>query len=1002
MTRPAFVRQWQGARADRVISATSEAGRIVGTPVTSAAALGRLRLRSSGTSTEDVALDLRLDRGGNATGYADPFHGAPGAAVIYRETGGAADAWHGYTPPVYLDYAQTLGMGSGSADFPGIATPRTLADGRLCSVRAKRTGTAEVEFIHKTYRHGPWTAVSVTTAREADSAPALIVLPSGRLICYYVRLSGSVGAHYSDDDGATWAVWSTDTLAVAGAGYMLAAELVGDQVLLIASTQPGTASGDARVYWSFDGGQSFGLAATETWGPARTCVTKTGQALVITTDQASTNALLYYVPPGGAPGLVSTESFAMTADADDPVLALVCMDDGTIWALGAGNLQPAPRLEAQYSRDHGVTWQAAFSTTASSTSTIWRLGINEATPYGFRTIAAGEWNGRMVVLGVTDVPTGTRDDALVEMHFGGWDRLTLTPWTEREDEPNGLGGTTGALLMIDTPNQFGWTKTDVGAGATVTVTDDGLHLVANGTDNSSYEPPTQFFPTGTTGTWRMRYTVTVDADGSVADDRAIVRFRPRSGAGPDYAGLRIRHATDQIRVVDSTGTLATTVSVANRFTYKHEVLVFVDASASTPKLSVYIRAIDAALPGTLTGEWTEVLADQALGEVAGTPSGPLIGGVDAGAVEWTIGHLEVSVGDMGFSGGFTNPDDLTGRSVEAAYDVAVVDGVRVGATGGAGVRSDDYTLATTATYAAAWIWRDMRPSAHHRSTGDGVEHAVVFDAGASTTIPLSWAGLIGTNFRTATVQLHTADSWGAPSVSMTMDATLYAGKVTAIKSGLGYVGVDGMPWAPHQWRSAPGARMFVEVGGVVYEVDDNDEDRLYVDGVDFSAASGTLYVFGDRMGAKLPAAVRYRYARALIAAQDTSDGHYRLGTLWAGITEELLIPYANGFTWSDVDNTQEQTTEAGYGVRFVAGPMRRELRIAWDSIDRLTSAQVAWLRSLWRALRGRYEPVALVDLDKPGAWGLYTLTGPLAVENVYGEERDALERVSQIVLRQVL
>lgn len=1002
MTRPAFVRQWQGARGDRVLSATTEAGRIIGTPVTASAALGRLRLRSSGVPTADAALDVRLERGGNATGYADPYHGTPGAALIYRETGGASDAWNGYTPPVYLDYAHTVSIGSASDDYPGISTPRTLADGRVCAVRAKRNGTAEIEFIHKTYRHNSWSAVSITTAREADSAPALIVLPSGRLIAFYVRLSGSVGAHYSDDDGATWAVWSTDTLAVAGAGYMLAAELVGDQVLLIASTQPGTASADARVYWSFDGGQSFGLAATKTWGPARTCVTKTGQALVITTDQSSTNALLFHVPPGGAPGAVTTTSFAMTADANDPVLALVCMDDGTIWALGAGNLQPAPRLEAQYSRDHGVTWQAAFSTTASSTSTIWRLGINEATPYGFRTIAAGEWNGRMVVLAVTNVPTGTRDDSLVEMHFGGWDRLTLTPWTEREDEPNGLGGTTGALLMIDTPNQLGWTKTDVGAGATVTVTDDGLHIIGTGAANSYYEPPSYIFPTGTTGTWRLRYTFQVDADGSPSDDRAIVRFRPRSGATPDYAGLRIRHGTDQISIVDSTGALATTVSVANRFTYLHEVLVFVDASASTPKLSVYIRAIRALLPSTLTGAWTEVLANQTLGEVAGTPSGPLIGGVDAGAVEWTIGGIEVSIGDMGFSAGFDNPDDLGGRGVEAAYDVNVVSGIRLGATGGAGVRSDNYTVATTATYSREWIWRDFRPSAQHRSTADNTSHAVVFDAGSGNTIQAGWVGLIGTNVRTATIDLHTANTWATPSVSVNLDATLYAGKVVVIKSGLGYVGVDGRPWAAHQWRSSPGARVYVEVGGVMYEVGDNDEDRLYVDGVDFGAASGTLYVYGDRMGARLPAVARYRYARALIGSQDTSDGHYKIGTLWAGIAEELTIPYANGFVWSDVDNTEEQVGTAGYGVRFVAGPMRKELRIAWDPIDRLTSAQVAWLRGLWRALRGRYEPVALVDLDKPNAWGLYTLSGPLAVENVYGEERDALERVSQIVLRQVL
>lgn len=1000
--RRAFVRLWEGARADRVLSATEEAGPQADAPVADTGNTGNVRLRAGGTPDPTEGLDITLQTGGNITGYSDGINGTPGATFIQRRQG--TTPFYGYTGPQFLKFAAQIETSDAVDDHPGISTPRTLADGRLAAVWMERSGLpiGTVRFAYKSAPRDAWTlGAAIDIGAEADSSPALIVLPSGRLLCYYIHESLVVKAAYSDDNGANWSTWSDDTLASAqGTGWHVSAEVVGDEIMVLISTMPGTASADARIYWSADRGQNFGLADTPAWSGVRTCVTKTGQVLAVTTNQSLTTGLLFAILPGGGGSPVYTTGWDMLADPDDPVFAICCMDDGTLWAVAGDGVQPAPHLVAQFSRDHGATWHAAGTTTQSTAEYIWRLGIDETTPYGLRSIGVGEWRGSMVVLGVTDGPTAANDEALVELHFGGWDQLSYRYMAAEDSDPNGFGGDNGCWIPIDKPDNLGWTLTTTGGGApTRTIVNDGLHIVADATGNDMHVASTFFAPINTENSWRLRYTFYVAADGSIADNRATVRFRPRSDSTPHYAEIRVRHATDQIRVLDSAGTLATTVSVAGKFNDLTEVLIFVYAAQATPRASVYYRVIRGA---NATDAWTELVANVALTETAATPQGPAFGGTDAADVDWTVCSMELSEGSFGYEAGFTNPNDLAGRALEAAYDVYAADGFRIGGAGGGGVVGDDYTVSVGAAYSRTWLWRDLRPSAQHRSINDNGTHSIVFDADPQNSIAGEWVGLIGTNMRTATWQMNGTNSWGSPALSVNLDATLYAGTVSSIKSGLGFVGVDGAPWVPGQWRSVTGARVFVQVGSDHYEVTDNDDDRLYVDGVDFSAASGTLYVYGDRMGARLPAGARYRYARALVSAQVTADGDYRFGTPWIGFVVEMVVPYANGFTWSDPDATQVYEGERGYGIRFEAGPMRRELRIAWDPIDRLTSAQVQWLRELWRALRGRARPVALVDLDSRTDWGLYTLAGPLAVENVYGEGRDALDRISQLTLRSLL
>ena len=68
------------------------------------------------------------------------------------------------------------------------------------------------------------------------------------------------------------------------------------------------------------------------------------------------------------------------------------------------------------------------------------------------------------------------------------------------------------------------------------------------------------------------------------------------------------------------------------------------------------------------------------------------------------------------------------------------------------------------------------------------------------------------------------------------------------------------------------------------------------------------------------------------------------------------------------------------------------------------SKQLQAIESLWRAVRGRAEPVLFGPdlLSRPNQFGLYHMVGPYAEENVTGELDNRLARVAQIILREVI
>jgi hypothetical protein len=385
------------------------------------------------------------------------------------------------------------------------------------------------------------------------------------------------------------------------------------------------------------------------------------------------------------------------------------------------------------------------------------------------------------------------------------------------------------------------------------------------------------------------------------------------------------------------------------------------------------------------------------------------GGSVAGAASWDIGYLGIRTSADKMQNGVTNPDDLVGRPLPADTDAYVAAGVFVGGYSTGGVPGDSYTVGTTYSHGKESAWAELRPSRYVASSADAASWSWIADAGATDLFRGTLVALFGTNFRTATFQMNAANSWGAPSVSVSLDATVESFTVGAGVRGLGYVGPTASPlWRPGQYRSDGDAhRWFLDIGGEVYEITDNDGSRIYVADVDFSAATGTARIFADRMASTLTFA-QYRYMRILVGAQNTADDEYRLGT---PIFDNSFTPaqlYDHGFIDRVEPRVDLVESDAGYRASARRGPRRASLAIQWPPLDAAGPASDLdlRLRDLYASLEGSHRPIVLWrDSTDQRTLGLYRVREVFSASNVWGERGtsvSAVTRVDQLVLEEEL
>ena len=955
--------------AANVLSATQEAGLTTQEPEPVTGNAGVLRLRVSGTPIAAADLVVELSAGGAPSGYAIAGSGgAAGAAAKWLRAGEGALLQRGYLDSTVL--SQVMMPIGYNANHGNPSTPRQLPDGYL-GVIVPNSSTFAVVFYRVSTTGTVSSATISTTMSLGTARPDYVILSSGRLVAIVPLVGQEIYTYYSDDYGATWATLSETAGGVVGR-YQISAEVVGNEIVLIRADQTGST---ASVFVSKDGGSTFGTASeTATMDDPRTCAI--GGAVYMV-DRAGVSLQMRPILPGGVFGApVSTGVGAYESGC------IVAREDGVLVALSwqaaaLGTLD----TNIAFSIDAGLTWAPATTTMPLTLSTV-GYAAN-----GYVNLAGCMWNGRMCIVARVDSSLGS-DNSIHLLMFGEWSNVAYPAL------PYGY-------LPVDYPENVGWTRTNSGVGATVT-NQNTLRLVSTVADSTSYAAPVAFWAAATSR-GVIRHGIRVNSGGSLPN--RYIRTRVIVTDGVDRQGLLLSYTTTTVRATDLNNVQVGTdlsVSLSSAYVEFLQAIKFDGAGAGLGMVSVWYRPTGAET-------WTLWLNGLSVGELAGVGVAQfqfanIVGGVtDA---EWTHITAEDTT-DAGLAGGSAFASVLLeGRPLTAAYDYQLASGINLGAYGTGGVPGDTYAIATRYTYGADNVWTELRPSRRAQSTDDAAAWGIVFDAGALDLFHGDVIAVFGTNMRTASWQLNATDSWGAPAVSVTLDATLTTFAVTT--AGRGYItGPPGANWRSGQFRSNGDSRRFflsVTVGtSQTYEITDNDEARLYIAGVDLSTATGTAHVFGDRMGARLAQFSQYRFARFYVAsASPTADNVYRVGT---PIFDKAWTPeqlYDFGFVERIEPNVVTTDSDSGTSLTYRRGPALDVLSIQWPPIDRLRVDVEERLRDLYRSIDGTLTPIVVWrDTGDIQTLMLVQVREVYQATNVRGELDTALTRIDQLVLREV-
>lgn len=1014
---PLLISQSRFATAARVTGASSERGLSVARVSGATANAGSLHLASHGIPTAEQSLDVRLQRGGIATGPADPAAVTPGVSAIYQVTGAASDAWLGWIDTPILHWAATVAEASGTSDVPAIGQIRQLANNALGFVAQSRGAvTTSIVFSYKSLRTDTFTNVTIeSNATIVDQvAPALVVFPSGRLVCYYSKtIAGQsrIIGKTSTDNGLTWASYTT-VGSGAASGTALHAEVVGDYVMLVKSVATDANKGTTTVSWSADGGITFGASNTCTYldsggnestacSYATTAPGLDGTYAVVALAQIdATNSafVTYQLAPGGgfddATTVDLSGSLGAPAVGGEVVLGLASRDDGSIYLwCGSSTAYPARTIYGYVSRDGGLSW-ARVGGTASAGRTVWQSGDTTLTT-GPKALSMGFWQGYMVALFGNTATSSSDNDGLIETWWGGFDTHTVN------NEGQALFDELTALPFDVPPSS--WTRTDTGGGGTVSLGSNGIRIVQTATEGSVFtlEAAAGFTPAPQESRF-LTFVGRVSSDGSITDNRAILEISIDDNTNRQR--LRFRFASTGLRAADNSGTLATitkdlTTGFELRIFFKHD-----EPSATAGLASARIR-----IPGETL--WTTVLDNQSIAEEAGVTGDHIkIGGIDAGAVDWSIAMLRVSEdGDNeAQTAGFTNPTDLAGRGL-GSLPTYLRGGVSVSAYNGVGVSGDTYTVATTYQYPRSAVWRSKRPADRWRSESDNTAHTLTFD-GDGSLFAVDWIGLVNTNFPVAEMKFNTSSSFVTPAYTAALSAVVYSGVASSV--GAGFLEVDGEPWRRGQFRSRTfgagmGRRWFLALSGITWEITDNSKNRIEIEGVDMSSFTGASFrIFADRMSVRLPTVQRYEFMQLSVTSAQTADNCYQCGLVWCGEALEL-VPYALGYSDESEGRIAIVDAESGSEILSRVGPMRRRKRVAWDATDNRASGWfLSSLEDYLGAIDINAEPVVLVeDTAAPNAatdFMLARIDGPLTYENVVGSEHNQMARIAQLPFAEVV
>jgi len=906
-------------------------------------------------------------------------------------------------------HAVTLADRSIVTAFEVAATAPTTRDMVQVQVRDPDTGAWGSEVTVYTQPGG------YSTGRA--SHPCMVQLPSGRLLLWHwVELSSGsmqIRMHYSDDNGATWAVGSASCLGQSvrytaegsGAGNfdtfgrLRAGYLDGDVMLVAAlrvadnNTGTGNLRDNFRQMASSDLGATFTVVeeaapaggTTEYGGSHHDIITVDGVLLL---GWSSARARTVQLSS-------AWESFRSVATADiedytasSSVVASATSGQelaGSDFTFALSDAGEAYILHRRYSSGHtsqcviarsvdaGKLWEPVGQDLSITPSGVYEIGVwwnagDAATyPNGF----SATWHeGRIVVLHGWAANPGNEDNSVAALYLGGYSTVTLPAYPQ----PSGYWRPVGARpraawtttwLPFDEPqNVAGWSLS--GAGTTA---------LAGGALNISTSTQSALHTVNPTGTNAQGLivagSVLENSGGSILSGTIIVNVRVADGADEYEVQFRVGLAdsSGNVKLTDLNGsdignvTLDTSAGV-------DFLIAISDANVAwwvRPRSNGSDREWTAGTASTtLTSNGTPAAAHQIQWGHAGAST--------ADSDWFSFHYTEASYTGDQMSEGQTNPDDLAARAYATA-PVYVDGGTSVKAFDGPTLSADKWNINTRADYAVDRLLPTVAPSPRNtwRSIGTG-ETKIAFALDPTITAAsrsgntVIGVAVMGANFRTFSIEGDTGG--GSWSQLATFDAAEGMASMAFTRAGNSLEADSGSTDKPYLFHSEASNWTADLGGGNLRRVQWSSEGkwdntgkraRIFCDGITNSEAStGTMSLWPSDFTAVLRVNnVNYAGYRLVIDSQSTVAGYHTIGSIVVG----PIVVMGQAYSWGRVVETSANVRRSVADdwtdrVRKLS-PARRVVQFGWQDGTDLSSVEADGTPDfLTTSTNGGTEPAA--------------------------------------------
>ena len=924
-----------------------------------------MALEASGTPSQEGHLLLTCHRAG------DP--GLEEAGYYWSDESQTSPADYGWDSFGLVTGWETLRWTTSTIAFTDpVPHAIRLSSGKILTV-AEQSNLNDKDITPHSFDPSTetWTAhtAAVTLGSVASqNGPGLCELPGGRVLLFVETAdSAQVDCLYSDDDGATWAMYARRVLntavPVADIRLIRPAYSAGEIVLFIVY-HDGSLFTMAQ-YGSADLGCSFDVVVSD-WEAANSeqtqdvdVVASRDAGFVITFyDLLALDVRSLSVASAFADG--TTETSAQIVASASPVgLSLVRDEDGVLYSV----TKVSARMQMYRSDDEGGSW-------VPLTGHGWSVQLDGSSD-DFEKWSAAVVGGRMALVTrwATAGGGGPSDEdpySIGVIWFGGYtthsapfasgaklfsdaDQVTFSdnPATAAEG---------GVYLPIELPPNLAWTASTSG-----TNTED---LVSPGVLEITTTTGTRHYYRSSTGAaldYFVEFCLEVDAgSGSTASNAVSVQIRSGNStpSGTHYQiSVRIADTGYAVRDEHAGSDIgAATVDITTP-------LIFRVAMDNAGNIKVWH-----ARPGQARS-WTEGPASTTLTNSAASSANLLYFGHRATATatsRWFwVGYCNWP-GSWGpattdFAEGWSSPDDLHPRSFSTT-PALVHDGVKVAAVSGPAKIGDSWDIEQDADYPAKNVlWHaNPSPSAGHRTTSDESEHLYVFDlsglVGGHLQSSSIFIALLEINFRLS--HLESSDDGAVWTTQISLDAgqdfvtsleQTRAGDVfSPTKGGASF---DGGRYL-HAGELVGGTLKLS--GGELREILENTSGAWtsqtaavpYVrcrDVVAGDPSSGSVEIWAPRvLGYKHEITTQHRYWRLRIPATEaTAQGDYRIGQLVFGRVHAFGMQYGRGFTTEHAPQQEITTLRSGSTRARKAGPAVRQVELTWTDASNLTQVHTA-------------------------------------------------------------